>query len=145
MTHQDIAEILGRSRAAVTNILRLLELAPPVRDLLGEGKLDMGHARALLPLPPVRQVALAQEAVARQWSVRDVERRVKLALKHGGSSRTAPRVDRDVARLEDELAARLGTVVRIKSRGRSGRGMLILHYASLDQLQEFIGRISRSK
>ena len=141
MTHQDIAEILGRSRAAVTNILRLLELAPPVRELLAEGKLDMGHARALLALPPLRQVALAQEAVARQWSVRDVERRVSEVAKRGGSSPSPRRIDRDVARLEDDLAARLGTVVRIKSRGKSGRGALVIHYVNLDQLQEFIQRI----
>lgn len=144
MTHQDIADILGRSRTAVTNILRLLELAPPVRELLADGKLDMGHARALLALPPLRQVALAQEAAAKQWSVRDVERRVSMALKRAGGAPAPRRVDRDVARLEDDLAGRLGTVVRIKSRGKSGRGMLVIHYESLDQLQGFVDRIVRA-
>jgi len=75
MTHAAAAEVLGRSRSAVTNLLRLLELAPPVRDLLADGKLDMGHARALLPLPVARQIELAREAAARGLSVRDVERR----------------------------------------------------------------------
>lgn len=144
MTHQNIAEILGRSRAAVTNILRLLELAPPVRELLAAGKLDMGHARALLALPPLRQVELAREAAAKQWSVRDVERRVSDVTKHRAPGAGAPqRIDRDVARLEDDLADRLGTEVRIKARGKAGRGTLVIHYGSLQQLQEFIERLAR--
>jgi len=143
MTHQSIAEVLGRSRAAVTNILRLLELAPPVRELLAAGKLDMGHARALLALPPLQQVELAREAAARQWSVRDVERRVGNATRRAGSASAPRRVDRDVARLEDDLASSLGTRVRIKTRGKSGHGTLVIHYESLDQLQDFIERIAR--
>ena len=142
MTHQHIAEILGRSRAAVTNILRLLELAPPVRELLAEGKLDMGHARALLALPPLRQVELAREAAAKRWSVRDVERRVSEATKRVAGASAPRSIDRDVARLEDDLAGRLGTEVRIKTRGKSGRGTLVIHYESLDQLQEFIERLA---
>jgi len=76
MTHAEAAEAVGRSRAAITNALRLLELAPPVQALLREGKLDMGHARALLALPALKQIDLALEAVARQLSVRQVEKRV---------------------------------------------------------------------
>ncbi|HXF65840.1 MAG TPA: ParB/RepB/Spo0J family partition protein, partial [Burkholderiales bacterium] len=76
MTHAQAAEALGRSRAGVTNLLRLLELAPPVQELVREGRLDMGHARALLALPALRQIELAREAAARQLSVRQVERRV---------------------------------------------------------------------
>src|SRR4029434_7789581 len=70
MTHADAAEALGRSRAAITNSVRLLELAPPVQELLREGKLDMGHARALLGLPALRQVEVAREAIAQQLYVR---------------------------------------------------------------------------
>jgi ParB family chromosome partitioning protein len=142
LTHVRIAEILGRSRAAVTNLLRLLELAPPVREMLAQGKLDMGHARALLALPPVRQVELARLAFAKQWSVRDVERRVTDAVKRPSGSGRAPRVDRDVARLEDDLSNRLGTEVRIKGRGKGGSGTLAIQYRSLDQLQGFVDKLS---
>ena len=132
LTHQSAAEALGRSRTAVTNLLRLLELAPPVRDLLGESRLDMGHARALLVLPALKQVELANEIAAKGLTVREVEKRVgELA------SRPKPRmpraVDRDVARLEEELAQTLGTTVQLKQKGQ-GRGLLIVEYRNLDQL-----------
>src|SRR5687767_14524425 len=81
LTHQAIAETLGRSRAAVTNLLRLLELAPPVREMLADGRLGMGHARALLALPVARQIELAREAAQKGLTVREVERRVADALK----------------------------------------------------------------
>lgn len=140
MTHADAAEALGRSRTAITNALRLLELAPPVQELLREGKLDMGHARALLTLPPLRQIELAREAVAKQLSVRQVERRVAAALE-----RPAPRgrvhVDRDVARLEEEVSERLGTTVRIKPAGKKGAGKLIVHYASLEHLDQLLAKL----
>jgi ParB family chromosome partitioning protein len=138
MTHQTIAEVLGRSRTAVTNLVRLLELAPPVRELITQGKLDMGHARALLALPSLRQGELAREAVARQWSVRDVERRVNAILKRGSAAAHARVVDRDVARLEEDLSARLGTSVQIQGRSKTGCGKLVIHYRSLDQLQRFV-------
>ena len=141
LTHQRIAEILGRSRAAVTNLLRLLELAPPVRELLAQGKLDMGHARALLALPPLRQIDLARAAAENQWSVRDVERRVADAIKRPSGSMAARRIDRDVARLEEDLSSRLGTEVRIKTRAKGGRGTLTIQYRSLDQLQRFIEKL----
>ena len=144
MTHQAIAESLGRSRAAVTNLVRLLELPPPVRELITQGKLDMGHARALLALPPLRQGELAREAAAKQWSVRDVERRVNAILKRGVAAAPGRGVDRDVARLEEDLATRLGTAVQIQGRGKTGRGKLIIHYRSLDQLQRFIDTLTRS-
>lgn len=144
MTHQTIAEILGRSRAAVTNLVRLLELAPPVRELITQDKLDMGHARALLALPLLRQVELAREAAAKQWSVRDVERRVNGILKRGTAPAPGRSVDRDVARLEEDLSARLGTAVQIQGRGKTGRGKLVLHYRSLDQLQGFIDTLTRA-
>lgn len=141
LTHQNAADAVGKSRAAVTNLLRLLELAPPVRELLIAGKLDMGHARALLSLPQVRQVELANEAVAKGWSVREVEKRVGELI-----SRPKPRtprvVDRDVARLEEDLAQKLGTRVKIRSK-RGGRGTLVIDYSSLDQLDGWMTRLTR--
>jgi len=143
MTHQTIAEVLGRSRAAVTNLVRLLELALPVRELITQGKLDMGHARALLALPSLRQSELAREAAAKRWSVRDVERRVNAILKRGTAPVPGRIVDRDVARLEEDLSARLGTAVQIQGRGKTGRGKLVIHYHSLDQLERFIETLTR--
>jgi ParB family chromosome partitioning protein len=138
MTHAEAAGAVGRSRAAITNALRLLELAPPVQELLRAGKLDMGHARALLALPALRQIDLAREAVARQLSVRQVEKRVA-----GLTARPAPRArsDRDVARLEDELSGQLGTTVSIRTGAKPGTGRLVIHYSSLDQLETLLNRL----
>ena len=141
LTHQAVAERLGRSRAAVTNLLRLLDLAPPVRELLADGRIDMGHARALLALPVARQIALAREAAERQLSVREVEQLVAAALK--GPQPRRPRADRDVARLEEEWSGRLGTTVQIKPRGKRG-GKLVLVYRSLDELDRLLAKLGRS-
>jgi ParB family chromosome partitioning protein len=141
MTHVEAAEVLGRSRTAVTNALRLLELAPPVQELLREGKLDMGHARALLALPALKQVELARLAVAKQLSVRQVE-----ALVAGQAQRSAPaaaaRVDRDVARLEEEVSQRLGTTVKIQSGMKPGSGKLVIQYSTLDQLDTLLRKLN---
>jgi ParB family chromosome partitioning protein len=139
LTHQAIADTLGRSRAAVTNLLRLLELAPPVRELLAAGRIDMGHARALLALPVARQIELAREAAQKALTVREVEQRVGAMLKAAPARR--PRVDRDVARLEEEWSQRLGTTVQIKPRGKRG-GKLVLAYRSLDELDQLLARLS---
>ena len=141
LTHQTIAETLGRSRASVTNLLRLLELAPPVRELLGEGRLDMGHARALLALPVQHQIELAKLAANKGLTVREVERRVADLLKPAQPRR--PRVDRDIARLEEEWSQRLGTTVQIKPRGKRG-GKVVLIYRSLDELDQLLGTLARA-
>jgi ParB family chromosome partitioning protein len=140
LTHQAIADTLGRSRAAVSNLLRLLELAPPVRELLAEGRLDMGHARALLALPVARQIELAREAAQQSLSVREVEQRVASALKNVQARR--PRIDRDITRLEEEWSGRLGTTVQIKPRGKRG-GKLVLAYRSLDELEHLLEKLAR--
>jgi ParB family chromosome partitioning protein len=142
LTHQAIADTLGRSRAAVTNLLRLLELPPPVRELLADGRLDMGHARPLLALPVPYQIELAREAAQKGLSVREVEQRVANALTTAQPRK--PRVDRDVARLEDEWSGRLGTTVQIKARGKRG-GKLILAYRSLDELEQLLEKLARAQ
>ncbi|HEV7804115.1 MAG TPA: ParB/RepB/Spo0J family partition protein [Burkholderiales bacterium] len=139
LTHQTIAETLGRSRTSVTNLLRLLDLAPPVRELLAEGRIDMGHARALLTLPVARQIELAREAAHKQLTVREVEQRVAGALK--GTQPRRARVDRDVARLEEEWSDRLGTSVQIKPRGKRG-GKLVLAYRTLEELDQILAKLS---
>jgi len=142
LTHQAVADAIGKSRAAVSNLLRLLDLPSPVRELLAQGKIEMGHARALLALPVERQAALAREAANQGWSVREVERRVGLTIaKNSKASRRPARPDRDVARLEDEVSARLGTTVQIKAGGRKGSGKLVIAYRSLDQLEALLARL----
>jgi ParB family chromosome partitioning protein len=140
LTHQAIAQTVGRSRTAITNLLRLLDLAPPVRELLAEDRLDMGHARALLALPVARQIELAREAAAAGLSVREVEQRVANALKSTPAARK-PRVDRDVARLEEEWSQRLGTSVQIKARGKRG-GKLVISYRTLDDLDAYLAKLA---
>ena len=140
MTHAEAADAVGRSRAAITNALRLLELAPPVQELLREGKLDMGHARALLALPALTQIEIAREAVARQLSVRQVEQRVA-GMTERPAGRARMRIDRDVARLEEELSGALGTTVTIRTGAKPGSGKLVIHYSSLDQLTALLDRL----
>ncbi len=144
LTHQAVAEAIGKSRAAVTNLLRLLELAPPVKTLLGEGRIDMGHARALLALPAVRQTELANEAAAKGLSVREVEQRVAALLSPRSAGRTRPAADRDVLRLQETLADQLGTRVQIRAK-RKGKGSLVIDYGSLDQLDGLISLLTREK
>ncbi|MGA0023779.1 MAG: ParB/RepB/Spo0J family partition protein [Burkholderiales bacterium] len=143
LTHQAVADAIGKSRAAVSNLLRLLELAPPVKSLLGEGRIEMGHARALLALPALRQVELANEAAAKGLSVREVEQRVAAALTNrGGIARKKRPVARDVARLQENLAEKLGTRVQIKTRPK-GKGSVVIDYSSLDDLDRLIRRLTR--
>jgi ParB family chromosome partitioning protein len=142
ITHDKAADMVGRSRSAVTNLLRLLALAAPVRDLVQEGKLDMGHARALLALSGMQQIEAARTVDARGLSVRETERLVARLLK-GETGRRARRVtDRDVVRLQEELAQKLGTKVTIKAKPK-GRGALIIDYTSLSQLDMILARLMR--
>ncbi len=139
MTHAEAAESLGRSRVAVTNALRLLELAPPVQELVREGKLDMGHARALLGLPALKQIEIARLAAAKQLSVRQVEHMVAALSRRSGAAR--PRTERDVARLEEEWSQKLGTTVKIQAGPKPGSGKLVLHYTTLDQLDALLNKL----
>lgn len=138
MTHQTAAEAVGRSRVAVTNLLRLLNLAKPVQSLLMNGDIDMGHARALLALTHPKQVDSAHEVVKRGLSVREAERLVTRVL--NPQEKKMESRDRDVARLEEELSEKLGANVRI-SANRKGTGRLSIDFASLDQLDELLQRI----
>lgn len=142
LTHDDAARAVGRSRSAVTNLLRLLDLAGAVRDQLEARQLDMGHARALLALGKAKQVELAGQVVARGLSVRETERLVQeaLAAPRVATSRRGGRPDADTRRLEESLAEALGATVEIRVRARS-RGTLCIRYASLDQLELIVDRL----
>lgn len=141
MTHEAVADAVGRSRSAVTNLIRLLDLNDKVKTMLEAGDLDMGHARALLPLSNGQQLELAQRVVKKGLSVRATEslvRRLQSAAVAKGKS--AKRPDPDIHRLENDLSERLGSEVRIKHTKR-GKGMLQIAYNSLEQLDGILSRI----
>lgn len=138
MTHQTAAEAVGRSRVAVTNLLRLLNLSKPVQVMLMNGELDMGHARALLALNHAKQVDAAAEVAKRGLSVRDTERLVARVL--NPKEKKVVGEDRDVVRLEEALSEKLGVVVRISSN-RKGAGKISIEFTSLEQLDGLLQRI----
>ena len=140
MTHEAAAKAVGRSRAAVSNLLRLLHLSKPVRELLMDGTIDMGHARALLPLPAAKQHEAAYEIADRGLSVREAER---LAARLARAEAPAPkaRKDRDVLRLEEALSEKLGVAVSITA-AKNGAGKLTIRFSDLDQLDELLKRIA---
>jgi len=139
MTHQQAADAVGRSRPAASNLLRLLNLAKPVQELLMAGDIDMGHARALLPLDGASQVQLANQVAARQLSVRDTERLVQQVL-NPRLKKTPPQPDRDLLRLEEEIADAIGASVKIKAN-KKGAGEVSIRFGSLDQLDGLLGRL----
>ena len=155
-THEQAADAVGKSRSAVSNLLRLLELAAPVQDRVIAGTLEMGHARALAPLPKDKQVMLAENIAINGLSVRATEAMVKQEI--GAPDKKRPGVpthrskqeklglvmprDADLDRLETELADTLGTYVEITHQA-SGQGELVIRYASLDQLDGLIARLKR--
>lgn len=150
MTHEKAASAVGRSRVAVSNMLRLLTLTAHVQDMLMHGKLDMGHARALVGLDGAQQVLMAEQIVYNGLSVREAESLVK--KHHGEHEKPVARtgqadtkkvnVSQDVLRLQESLSDKLGAAVVIKA-GANGAGSLKINYASLDQLDEIIAKISR--
>jgi ParB family chromosome partitioning protein len=143
LTHEAAGEAVGRSRSAVTNLLRLTQLAKPVQDYLLSGELDMGHARALLGLPTAQQAAAAAKVVALGMSVRDTERMMQAAQHPAPKKKRRLRgksADADLARLENELSDALGTSVRIEAT-RDGAGRIVVAYSSLDQLDGILAKL----
>lgn len=141
MTHELAAKAVGRSRSAVTNLLRLQNLHAVVQELLMQSKLDMGHARALLMLEGAQQIAAANEIVQNQLSVRAAEQLVKKLSTSTKPKATAAAVDRDVLRLQETLSENLGANVTIES-SKNGAGTLKIRYANLDQLEAIIAKLS---
>ncbi|WP_394687719.1 ParB/RepB/Spo0J family partition protein [Xanthomonas sacchari] len=145
LTHAEAAEAVGRSRASVSNLLRLLELPPAIRALLEARRLEMGHARALLTLSPELASRLASDAADQGWSVREVEHRAQQfaagkvpSNRKAKPVRTAPQAD--IASLETELSESLGTKVSI-AHGRGGKGKLVIHYTDLDTLDGVLEKL----
>jgi len=144
LTHQQAAEAVGRSRAAVSNLLRLLDLPEAVRTLLEKHRLEMGHARALITLAAPRALALALAAADGGWSVRELEERVRQeqSPKTGGKgdAKAKPGTDANITALEKDLSEKLATRVSIQ-HARNGRGKLVIAYHSIDELDGILERI----
>jgi ParB family transcriptional regulator, chromosome partitioning protein len=141
LTHQQVSEAVGRSRAAVTNLLRLLDLADPVKRQLEQGEIEMGHARALLALPADLQAEAGRRIATQGLSVRETERLVRKLLDEAQTP-AAPRPEKDpnIRRLEDDLGSRLGARVAVHYDGK-GKGQLTISYNSLDELDGILARI----
>lgn len=139
LTHAEAADAVGRSRAAVTNLVRLTELCPEAKRLVREGKLAMGHARALLSLSARQQTEAARQIASRGMSAREAEALVR-RMKRPRVEAEKPRRDANVEALERELTERLATKVAVQANGK-GRGKLVIHYSSLDQLDGLLKRL----
>ncbi len=142
MTHEKAAEAVGRSRAAVSNLLRLLTLTHAVQELLMQNKLDMGHARALIGLDAAQQILLANKIVQQNLSVRDVENLVKKSSAEVQEKPHKITANRDVIALQNSLSEKIGATVSILAKA-NGAGTLKINYSNLDQLDEIIKKISR--
>ena len=138
LTHETVAKAVGRSRSSISNSLRLLALPEPVQDMLYARRLEMGHARALLTLPVVQQLELAQKAVKNGWSVREVERRSQLAQqdKPAGKKTTNP----DIQHLNDVLTETLGVNAEVQTINQK-KGKIVLHFDTPETLEVLLKRL----
>lgn len=142
MTHEQIADVVGRSRSATSNLLRLLNLAPPVQDLLLTNKIDMGHARALLSMSAADQIQVANHILAKGLSVRDTERIVNKGLtKIEPVGRVKATKSADISKMQNALADQLGAEVGIKANNK-GKGQLTVRFHSWDQFQGILEKLS---
>lgn len=142
LTHQEVGEVVSRSRAAVSNSLRLLALAQPVKDMLNRGELEMGHARPLLALSEQQQIKCAQNIIQRQLSVRGAEALVKQLQEGGGKKKSSSSIhqDPDVSRMEHKLADHLGARVSIQ-HSQNGSGRMQIRYTNLDEFEGIIDKL----
>jgi ParB family transcriptional regulator, chromosome partitioning protein len=141
LTHQEVADVVGRSRTAVSNLVRLLRLQPVVKSMVEQGQLEMGHARSLLSLEGEVQVSTAKLIIARSLSVRQAEELVKqMADKSIAPSAVPATIDPDIKKLQNDLSDRLCAKVVIRHQAR-GRGQLVVHYSSVDELDGILDRI----
>ncbi len=141
-THEQAASAVGRSRSAVSNLLRLLNLAKPVQTMLMASDIDMGHARALLAVDAAEQINLANQVVAKRLSVRETEKLVNKSLAEPAPKAREKEKSRDIAQLEEELSDLLATSVNFKVDSK-GRGQMVIDFADLDVLDGLIARLRR--
>ncbi|KEQ16578.1 ParB/RepB/Spo0J family partition protein [Endozoicomonas numazuensis] len=142
LTQQEVAEAVGKSRTAVANTLRLMSLSPDVKKMLEYGDLEMGHARALLPLSDMEQLEAARTVVSKGLSVRQTEALIRRMIqeKEQGKKKTQKKIDPDIKRLEDDLSDRIGAKVAI-THSAKGKGKLVISYNSLDELDGVLAHI----
>jgi len=141
LTQQQVADAVGKSRVAVTNLLRLLSLAPPVRDMLLAGEIEMGHARALLALDLLDQERIARVVAAKQLSVRATEALVRSRQQPAARRSRGSAKDPDTLRLERELSDKVGAPVTINQEGRGSGGKLVIAYSTLDELEGILAHL----
>ncbi len=144
MTHEEVADAVGRSRSSVTNLLRLIDLAEPVKELLIAGEIEMGHARALLSLSSIEQSTLAQKVASQGLSVRAAEKLVKdmqAGAKPSSAKKSKTEVDPDILNLQQELSEKIGAELMIDHKS-NGKGSLVIKYHSLDELDGILKRIN---
>lgn len=139
LSQQQVADAVGKSRAAVANLMRLTKLAPEVQTMLSRGDIDMGHARALLALDLLAQVDTARRVVDASLNVRQTEKLVQSLQASPKKTRRAPQADPDIRRLEEDLSARLGAPVKVKHAGKGGK--LVIHYTSVDVLEGILEKL----
>jgi ParB family chromosome partitioning protein len=142
LTHQEVGEVVSRSRAAVSNSLRLLALLPAVKDMLNKGELEMGHARALLALNEQQQAQCAKMIIQRQLSVRGAEALVKQLLQGDSKKKSATNShqDPDISRMENKLSDRIGARVSIQ-HSQNGSGRMHIRYTNLDEFEGIIDKL----
>ncbi|MCX7075121.1 MAG: ParB/RepB/Spo0J family partition protein [Methylococcales bacterium] len=140
MTHQQVADAVGKSRTTVTNLLRLLELVPEVKKMLINKQLEMGHARALLPLTPEQQVIAARKITNEGMSVRLAEKLVKDIQQPPKVQAKNTRIDTDVLLLQNDLSAKFSVKVQVE-RNENGKGKLIIHYSTFDELEGILSKM----
>lgn len=142
LTHQEIGELVGKSRSAVSNLLRLTSLREEVQRMLENGDIEMGHARALLALPADQQSQAAATIVAKGLSVRQTESLVRRLMQEANAAKTQEpqRIDPDIRKLQDDLSERLGAAVALQ-HGAKGKGKLVIKYNSLDELDGILNHI----
>jgi ParB family chromosome partitioning protein len=140
LTHQEAADAVGRSRVAVSNLLRLLTLQTDVRHLLEDGQLEMGHARAILGLEPAKQMQAAREVVNKGLSVRETEQLVRRFNKPESGKPVKDAIDPDTRRLQEDLSEKLGAKV-VFQHASNGKGKMLIHYNSIDELDGILEHI----
>jgi ParB family chromosome partitioning protein len=140
MTHQVAGQAVGSSRSTISNLLRLLNLPVAVQELIMQGKLDMGHGRALLALPSAKQIEIANLVAHKQLSVRETE--ILVYRIERPSTKKHSKHDRDLLRLQEEISDKLGTQTIIKP-GKKNSGNVVIHYSNLEQLDEILSRLRK--
>ena len=143
LTHENLAQAVGKSRSAISNSLRLLSLPEQIQQHINQGLLEMGHARALITLPVLAQLQLAEAAIREAWSVREMERQAQAWQQNVplSAQKASKAVDADVLRLQDAIADKLGLAVKIQANQQQ-KGKLVLHFNNAEEFQQMLNALN---